>query len=259
MNILSIVSGKGGVGKTTVSANLSRGLRQQGLRVLSIDLDPQNGLRLHFNVSARSLGGLSRATLEGENWRNCVVQGGLGDSVLPYGMVNEDDRMDFEQVLRNNPNLLREQLERMELHKDTIVVIDTPPGASVYLSQALNAANAALTVLLPDAASYATLPKISSLIHKHCLIRPDFYSSKYLINQVDRIKQLSGDITDLLQAQFGQDSVWVIHQDQAIPEAFASSRVLSEYDAYCRGTHDFNQCVLKTQQLFDLSDLKETV
>lgn len=257
MNILAIVSGKGGVGKTTVSANLSMGLRQQGRSVLSIDLDPQNALRLHFGVPPRNLGGISRATLSGESWRNSVVQGSHGDYVLPYGLVNEDDRMDFEQVLRKNTNLLREQLEGMGLARDTIVIIDTPPGSSVYLTQALNAANAALTVLLPDAASYATLPKISSLIHQHCLGRPDFYFSQYLINQVDRIKQLSGDVTDLLQAQFGKDSVMIVHQDQAIPEAFACSRDLSEYDALGRGAFDFKQCVEKIDQLFALSQSKE--
>ena len=259
MNILAIVSGKGGVGKTTVSANLSTGLRQQGRSVLSIDLDPQNALRLHFGVPAQSLGGLSRATLAGEPWRNSVVQGSFGDYVLPYGLVNEDDRMDFEQVLRKNPNLLGEQLQKMGLARDTIVIIDTPPGSSIYLTQALNAANASLTVLLADAASYATLPKISSLIQQHCLDRSDFYFSQYVINQVDRIKQLSGDVTDLLQAQFGTDFVSVVHQDQAIPEAFACSRELSEYDSLGRGAFDFKQFVQKIEQLFAQSQAKETV
>jgi cellulose biosynthesis protein BcsQ len=50
MPLLCLASPKGGVGKTTLAANLACGLAGLGARVVALDLDPQNALRLHFGV-----------------------------------------------------------------------------------------------------------------------------------------------------------------------------------------------------------------
>jgi len=251
VKIIAIVSGKGGVGKTTVSANLCAGLRRLGKSVLAVDLDPQNALRLHFGVSPRHVGGLARAVLAGDDWRASVVQGNTGDYVLPYGSIDESDRLDFEQDLREDPNLLRTQLGLLGLAEDCIVVLDTPPGASVYLTQALSAANAAIVVALPDAASYATLPQIMSLMKQYCSRRKNFLGYLLLINQVDRVKQLADDVTDMMIAKFGKKSIALIHQDQAIPEALAYSKDLQDYDPLSRGAHDMKNCVEAVERLLN--------
>jgi len=48
MITLSIINYKGGVGKTTLTANLALGLANQGHRVLAVDLDPQTNLTFSF-------------------------------------------------------------------------------------------------------------------------------------------------------------------------------------------------------------------
>ena len=51
MNVIAIVSAKGGVGKTTLTANLATALDRLGVATLLLaDLDPQNALGLHFGV-----------------------------------------------------------------------------------------------------------------------------------------------------------------------------------------------------------------
>ena len=48
MKVVSVINCKGGVGKTTVTANLAAYVASQGKRVLMIDLDPQTSLTLSF-------------------------------------------------------------------------------------------------------------------------------------------------------------------------------------------------------------------
>jgi chromosome partitioning protein len=48
VKVVAVVNNKGGVGKTTLTANLGAGLADQGKRVLMIDLDPQASLTKSF-------------------------------------------------------------------------------------------------------------------------------------------------------------------------------------------------------------------
>ena len=53
--IIALVSGKGGVGKTTSTINLSAYLKRQGKKVCIIDLDPQRNLTNHCGVPTAEL------------------------------------------------------------------------------------------------------------------------------------------------------------------------------------------------------------
>ena len=48
MTVVSVLNYKGGVGKTTVAANLAAEVALRGRRVLLIDMDPQASLTLSF-------------------------------------------------------------------------------------------------------------------------------------------------------------------------------------------------------------------
>lgn len=48
--IISIISCKGGVGKTTSAVNISSYIHTQGKRVLAVDLDYQHNLSKHFGI-----------------------------------------------------------------------------------------------------------------------------------------------------------------------------------------------------------------
>jgi chromosome partitioning protein len=55
MTILTVTLQKGGVGKTSLVANLGCTLATQGKRVLLIDCDPQGNLSTHYGYTARHL------------------------------------------------------------------------------------------------------------------------------------------------------------------------------------------------------------
>lgn len=238
MNIIAIVSAKGGVGKTTFSANLSIALGRIGVPTVAIDLDPQDALRLHYGFFAPSDSGLAQATLTGTDWRTSMVSLSNDCELMPYGQVQEQSREAFEQLLKDQPLLLRDHIHSLGLPENALVILDTPPGPSVYLSQALTACNTALVVLLPDAASYATLPLMSSLLQRYCLNRQDFNDYTYLINQVDHSRQLNSDVAHVMRMQFGTRALPLVHQDQAIPEALACNQFVGDYDPHSRATGD---------------------
>ncbi|MGE4336155.1 MAG: cellulose biosynthesis protein BcsQ [Pigmentiphaga sp.] len=239
MNVVAIVSAKGGVGKTTVCANLAVALARRERQVLAIDLDPQNALRHHFGLDPSGLAGLSRATLGESDLLSVCQPTESGVIVLPYGMVNETDRQIFETVLAKEPSWLSRHLAGLGLDDDAIIVLDTPPGPSIYLRQALTAANLVVVITLADAASYATLPMIEGLIETYCVGRPGFIDHAFLINQVNRSRQLAKDVVLSMQASLGDRVVSLVHQDQAVGEALAYNQSVLDYDPYCQGTSDF--------------------
>ncbi len=58
------VAGKGGSGKTTISATLTRLLARRGHRVTAIDGDPNPNLAVALGMSREQLGGLVRVPKE---------------------------------------------------------------------------------------------------------------------------------------------------------------------------------------------------
>jgi len=242
MKVVAVVSAKGGVGKTTLTANLATALQHQGApTVLVVDLDPQNALGLHFGADPGALAGVSRASLSGDSWGSVCQQSPSGVHVLPYGVVNEADRMAFERHLEANPDWLALQLQGLDLPPDALVFIDTPPGPSAYMQQALTAAQV-VVVNLPDAASYAALALMQRLVHTYCTPRPDFAGTLHVLNQADGARQLSKDITRVMQDSLGDRLIGVIHEDQAVREALAYDQSVLEYDTHGQAADDLRKC-----------------
>ena len=63
--VISVVSTKGGVGKTTLAANLAALLAGLGLRVLAIDADMQPSLSKYYKTITQPTVGLSEVILRG--------------------------------------------------------------------------------------------------------------------------------------------------------------------------------------------------
>jgi cellulose synthase operon protein YhjQ len=240
MSIIGIVSMKGGVGKTSITANLATALSGKlgAGRVCSIDLDPQNALHWHFGM-APAHEGLCERSLEAGDWGALVNVGEQGVGCLPYGAAGEPEREAFERLLAQEPDWIGNQIRDAALGVDAVVLVDTPPGPSVYLKQVFACADLVLVVLLPDAASYATIPAMESWLAE----MEEHYAqfrSYYMLNQIDRSDALNRDVAEVLHQHLGVKLAPVaIHADEAVCEALAFQQPVLLYDPHGQASHDF--------------------
>jgi cellulose synthase operon protein YhjQ len=243
IKIVAVISGKGGVGKSTLSANLGSTWQRQGKAVLVVDLDPQNALRNHLGLAfepgaEEQIAGIAQLGEAEDDLRERCQLSPAGVAVLPFGSVDETRRRAFERQLDSEPDWLAQRLADLQLSDGAVVILDTPPGPSVYLQQALTVANLALVVTLSDAASYATLPMIDNLILTYTAERSEFMGAVYVVNQVDSSRQLNKDVTLIMRNILGKRLIGLIHRDQSIAEALAYNRSVFDYDPSGRGCHD---------------------
>ncbi|MCR2747878.1 cellulose biosynthesis protein BcsQ [Limnobacter parvus] len=237
MRTFVIASIKGGVGKTTMTSNLAVALRAQGMNVLVLDLDPQNAVRFHLGLSAAEGGGLA-AYLTQQGHALPKYEAACGAWLVPYGDVNEDARLQFEFMLSQNDSILEKFIDRIGIPSDTIVLIDTPPGPSLYFRQAVHFADRVLAVVLADAASFATFPRMLGLFGRYsqgARFSPDL---KLLVNQINPLKELSEDVLLLMRSDFPREFMTVVHQDLAVSEALAFRKTVFEYDPKSQASTD---------------------
>lgn len=227
MEIIALISGKGGVGKSTLAANLAVGLQQRGKSVLLLDLDPQNAQRLHMGLDPDEIAGLAREGVQNSS----IFESPFGPKFIPFGRLRETELEEFEAFLRAHPKWLSRSLEAMGSDGYDYAVIDTPPGPTVYLLQAMQAAHRALIVLAADAASFATIPKILQLVHTYTEERGDFHGAHLLLNQMPKGSKLGHQVRTALQAEYGAMlSPVTVLKDSAVAQALAFERPVLQYE-----------------------------
>lgn len=243
MKTIGVFAMKGGVGKTTLTANLAAALAEihPGRPVYAIDLDPQNTLHLHFSPTRPFIDGLCRLGLRGVPLSEMPVQDAFGVRCIPFGSSTEEEQDAFSTFLEAAPNWLVTQLQGLNLPKQSILVVDTPPGPNAFNRQLLKFADHVLSPTPPDAATYLTLSEIDRQIQEAQKANHKLQHS-IVLNKTDSGDPLSRDITEILLNRF-QDrcAPLLVHLDMAVPESLTVGQPVIKFDPHAQVSRDFRQ------------------
>jgi chromosome partitioning protein len=167
MRRIAVINQKGGVGKTTTTANLGAALAEAGLRVLLIDLDPQGHLTLHYGANVPP----EQATVYdvltgGAAMKEAAIKVRDRITLIPADIDLAAAEAELVSVTGREV-LLREALDPLENEHD-ILLIDCAPSLGVLTINALAASN---EVLIPLQAHFFGLQGLGKLLETVTIVR----------------------------------------------------------------------------------------
>lgn len=147
MNVITVCSTKGGVGKTSLCANLGGLAADVGLNVLLIDTDPQPSLSTYFPLTSRSKYGVTRIFSHVEI-KNSISK----TSICRLDIVVSDDPDNIcdKEIPRMSDGLNRLHSVLLELNNYDLVIIDTQGASSSLLDAAILCSDLLLIPIAPD-------------------------------------------------------------------------------------------------------------
>ena len=144
--VITILSTKGGVGKTTLTANLGGFLHSQGFRVLMVDADFQPALSSYYKIKDQASAGLSLLFGGDGSVSECVSGTDFGDLVVsddPGGMLGQE--------VKDSPTgrvQLKQRLDSVRSDYD-FILIDTQGADGALQEAAVLAADVVVVPLQP--------------------------------------------------------------------------------------------------------------
>lgn len=251
MRRIAIINQKGGVGKTTTTANLGAALARAGLRVLLIDLDPQGHLTLHFGVEM----GDDQVTIYDVLTASTPLAEALVRPRERIALVPADiDLAAAESELvsvTGREVILREAVDSLAEPFD-VVVIDCPPSLGVLT---INALAASREVVIPLQAHFFGLQGLSKLLDTVMLVRqrinPALTISGIALSMHEAATRLAGEVADdlakFLESARGTDNPWAnaklyktcIRRNIKLAESSSFGQTVFDYAPKSNGAVDY--------------------
>ena len=220
-------------------ANVGYELQRLGWQVLVIDLDAQNALRLHFAMPLADRRGLALESVRNRPWEDLVFETSAGVLLLPFGSLSNQEALRLQSFLRGNRSWLRERILPFLDIPEVLVLVDLPPGRSIFVEEIAPIADLNIAILLSDASSIALLPTIDSgEFFEDASGARDTGKIYYVLNQVDIRRRLRRDVLTVLSAKLRDRLAGVIYRDEAVQEAIGTQRLVADYAPDSKAAHD---------------------
>ena len=145
--IITIASGKGGVGKTNFTINLGILLQKMGYKVLIIDADLGLG-NVDIMLGLSSPYNLSHIVFNGIDIQEVIIEGPSGIMILPGG----NGLLELANLKPRQLDKFIRELTKLESMVD-IILIDTGAGLSANNIKMILAANEVILITTPEPTS----------------------------------------------------------------------------------------------------------
>lgn len=256
MRRIAIINQKGGVGKTTTSANLGAALAEQGRRVVVVDMDPQANASLHLGIEAGPNDTSVYSVLVGEQgFGECLrATSAPGLSVLPSNIELSGAELELASAIGRD-SLIRDAIDdwcakhRAAHGEDPAdyVIFDCPPSLGLL---SINALAAAGEVLITVQTQFLALMGMSKLVEVVQLIRkrlnpeltitgivPCLYDSRLKLN-----REVLGEVRKYFPGQVFKTA---IRSNVKVAEAPSFGVSILDYASESNGAQDYRMLALE--------------
>lgn len=231
--VIVITSGKGGVGKTTTTANVGTGLAQLNKKVVMIDtdiglrnLDVVMGLenRIVYNLVDVIEGKcrLKQALIKDKKFPELCL--------LPSAQTRDKDAVTPEQMV----TLIEELKEEFDY-----ILLDCPAGIEQGFKNAIAGADRALVVTTPEVSAIRDADRIVGLLEANEINHIDLIVNRLRVDMVKRGDMMNvDDVCDILAINLigavPDDEQIVISTNQGEPLVGSSSLAGQAYANICK-------------------------
>jgi chromosome partitioning protein len=199
--VIVFANQKGGVAKTTTTLNLAVAFKEQGFRVLVIDLDPQGNLTMSQGMNPDSI---ERSMFDVLVHRlpisEIIHQAEIDVAVSSIDLAGAE--LALSSMIGRERALEKSLLEVRDRYD--FIMIDTPPSLGLLT---INAFVAATGVIVPVQCEYLSLRGLVQLENTLAMVRenlnPDVKIEGILPTMFDRRTLHSREAVEILEENFG--------------------------------------------------------
>lgn len=229
---------KGGVGNTTIVANMAVSLVNLGYRVICIDACQSNDLCLHFGGNPNQSNGIFKALMEEEDWSKTSYQDDSQVIFYPFGKISTNTKPLSEL------SCLDFLLTAINFEETpTVILVDFPSYLDLTQQPTFSQFDAKVISATSDIASFNKISQRFQQGHDEYL----------LLNRFSPYKELESELQTLVSAGLNRAHyLGAIYNDEYIHEALAQNSCAVHLNQYRKCAKDFNQVALKVvANLFD--------
>jgi chromosome partitioning protein len=200
--VIVFANQKGGVAKTTTTLNLAVAFKEQGFRVLVIDLDPQGNLTMSQGMNPDSI---ERSMFDVLVHRlpisEIIHQAEVDVAVSSIDLAGAE--LALSSMIGRERALEKSLLEVRDRYD--FIMVDTPPSLGLLT---INAFVAATGVIVPVQCEYLSLRGLVQLENTLAMVRenlnPDVKIEGILPTMFDRRTLHSREAVEILEENFGE-------------------------------------------------------